>query len=317
MSQDHHSRPGIYLIDTRGITVAELLVAMAVSLVFLSGAFAAFVQILRATEKAEAHMEAINNARASLELMAMDIKVATLDTTQTAQDFTGRDNHLTYGDGIDNDDDGSVDEEYFDGEDNDSDWTLSDDNHSVIDGMLERWFHVGAPDLGDYHVDEDCTFDQDALAFRIFPHPLDPLNREVHVTYEIGTYEDESNVLIRRVRYISPDLTVQEEESPLAFNVLSLNFLYWDPNQAPPRWVSFWEGFNAAQFPDPGIELPVAVFISVTVYAGTDPIDLYDPGEPIETVSLSTVANIEQVLNDERYRQSVGNISLKMRTSTK
>ena len=133
----------------------ELLVAMAVIAAFLSGVIAAFIQILKASERAEATVDAVNNARAALETMANDIKSASIDPSQIPQHFFGIDARLGSGDGIDNDRDGLIDEEIFNGLDDDGDWSLADDNHAIINGFIERSAFVGVPDLGDFRVDEE------------------------------------------------------------------------------------------------------------------------------------------------------------------
>jgi hypothetical protein len=45
----------------------------------------------------------------------------------------------------------------------------------------------------------------------------------------------------------------------------------------------------------------VSVLVSITVYAGKKPLEQVDPAEPLETVTLSTVVNIEQVLASPQY----------------
>ena len=285
----------------RGMTLLEILVALAVALAFLSGVIAAFIQILRVSDRSQAQVEAANNARAALEIIANDIKLASIDSRQKEQVFRGSFAPLTYGDGIDNDGDGVIDEEYFDADDNDIDWTILDDNHTNIEMILfERPLYVAAPDPGDFHVNEDCVFNTDRLRFWIFPGLL--TERNEIITYEIGSYEGEQNVLLRTVAYYQDRLFLEEITSPLAFNVLSLNFLYWDPNRPRPVWVVDWNGQEAATFPLPGIEIPVAVYVNITVYSGSLPIEQVQPFNPIETVSLSTIVCIEQVLRDTRYR---------------
>lgn len=284
----------------RAMTLLEILVALAVALAFLSGVIAAFIQILRVSDRSQAQVEAANNARAALEVIANDIKLASIDTRQKEQVFTGISAPLSYGDGIDNDGDDVIDEEFFDADDNDLDWTGVDDNHINIEMiMFERPLYVAAPDPGDFHVNEDCLFNHDRLRFWIFPGLL--TERNEIITYEIGTYEGEPNVLLRTVAYYQDRLFLDEVTSPLAFNVLSLNFLYWDPNRPTPVWVVDWNGQEAASFPPPGIELPVAVYINLTVYSGTRPLELFQPGDPVETISLGTIVCIEQVLRDSRY----------------
>jgi hypothetical protein len=68
------------------------------------------------------------------------------------------------------------------------------------------------------------------------------------------------------------------------------------------NWVTSWDSLYAPMFPDPQIELPVAVHISITVYSGTEPFREYRAGQKVETTTLETVVNIEQVLKDERYQ---------------
>lgn len=293
------------------MTLVELLVAIAVASVFLSGVFAAFIQILKATDRAEAQIEAVNDARSALEIMAIDIKSARIDPTQKPQQFLGVNNHLTFGDGIDNDNDGRIDEEYINSVDEDGDWIFADDNHTVIGGIVERPTYYNHPDFGDFHVDEDFKFDQDSLTIAIFPDPFFPTPRTQTITYEIGSYEGEPRVLLRRVVYYEDGIPQSQTVSPLAFNVLSLNFLYWDPNSDPPQWREDWDGPNAGLFPPPGIELPVAVFISITIYSGTNPLEQYRPGDPLETTTLYTIVNIEQVLHDARYIAKMREISMK------
>jgi type II secretory pathway pseudopilin PulG len=292
--------------STRAMTFLELLVAVAIALVFMGGVIAAFIQILRATNLAEVKLDAVNNARAALEMMAIDIKAAWIDPRQTLQYFLGEDHPLSYGNGLDDDQDGNVDEELFNGRDDDytgPDWNFArDDRHATAGGVYERPFAVSGPDLGDGHVDEDCKFDLDRLIFRIFPDPNNPTSRDDLITLEVGTFEGEQHVLVRRIIHApsSPNRSVEVE--PLAFNVMSVHLLYWDPNRIPPDWTTSWNSFDAPRFVQPGIELPVAVFIAVTVYADTKPIEQYKPGDPIQTVTLQTVVNIEQVLKDQRYQ---------------
>lgn len=297
---------------SKGMTLLELLVAAAIAMVFLGGVVAAFIQILRATNLTEAKLEAVNNARAALEMMAIDIKAARIDPRQPVQYFVGEDYVLSYGNGLDDDGDRVVDEEIFNGRDDDytgPDWNVTrDDRHAVVGGLFERQFYVNGPDLGDGHVDEDCRFDLDRLTFRIFPDPNNPLSRDVLITFEVGTFEGEEHVLLRRIVHnpSSPNRLV--ELAPIAFNVMSLHFLYWDPNRIPPDWTTVWNSFLAPRFVQPGIELPIAVFMAVTVYADTKPIEQYQAGDPIQTITLQTVVNIEQVLKDQRYQAHLLNL---------
>lgn len=286
------------------VTLFELLVAITITGIFLTGVMEAFVYIIRSSEEAETKLESVTNARAALDTMSMEIKTARIDTRRPIQFFYGISDDFPYGDAIDNDQDNRVDEEVRDGHDNDGDYSvLDDDSHvSLGGGLYERKDLVNFPDLGDRHIDEDCRFSNDTLEFITFPDPNNPGFREKNIRYQVTTYDGQPNVLVRRVLYNphDPDLRY-EEQDPLAFNVLSLNFLYWDPNRSPMDWITTWDSLYAPMFPDPQIELPVAVHISITVYSGTEPFQEYRPGQRIDTITLQTVVNIEQVLKDERY----------------
>ena len=289
----------------RAVTLIEMLVAIAIAGIFLAGVLESFVYIIRTAEKSEVELEALTNARAALDIMSREIKSARIDPRRPIQFFHGQNEDLAYGDAIDNDEDGNVDEEIRDGDDNDADSDLpADDQHVVITGAYaEREDLRGFPDLGDVDVDEDCRFSNDILEFLTFPDPDNPGFREKNIRYEIKDFDGQSNVLVKHVTYNPNDPEIRyEEEDPIAFNVLSLSFLYWDPNRIPMNWVTSWDSLYAPMFPDPQLELPVSVHISVTVYAGTDPFQEYQPGDPVETVVMETVINIEQVLKDERYR---------------
>lgn len=286
-----------------GITFVEFIVALAMAAAFLGGVLAAFSQIIKASNQAQIRMDATNSGRAALEMMARDIKMARFDWSYFQYYFLGINNHLSYGDGIDNDNDGQIDEEYADAVDNDYDWVSGrDDNHSFVNGYYERQRLVGLPDLGDFLVDEDCRFDQDYLRFAIdliYINSEIPLGRAV--TYQIGEFEGEKNVLMRTVTYYGWGPT-REEIAPLAFNVLSLNFLYWTANGTQPYWVEAWDASQYSSFAPPGLELPASVYIQISLYAGDLPIEQYRPGEPVEVTTLSTVADIETIINDVRYR---------------
>jgi len=289
----------------RGVTLTELLVAIAISGIFLAGVMEGFMYILRASENAEAELEAVTNARAALETMSMEIKAARIDPRRPIQFFHGLSQDAAYGDGVDNDMDGRVDEEIHDASDNDGDYTSSEDDlHTNFGGgLFERKDLVNFPDLGDRHIDEDCRFANDILEFITFPDPNNPGYREKTIRYSISIFDSQPNVLVRHVVYNphDPD-TRYAEDDPIAFNVLSLSFLYWDPNRIPMNWITAWDSLYAPMFPDPQLELPAAVHISITVYSGTEPFTAYRPGQKVETITLESMVNIEQVLKDERYQ---------------
>ena len=289
-----------------GMTFVEVMVAVAVSLAFLSGVLAAFIQIIHTSDISSARLKAVNNARSALEIMSIDLKAARLKPPGLLQIFEGTDRTLAYGDGVDNDKDGKIDEEIFDGKDNDGDWSAGrDDRHQRLGDSYERSQWVNLPDLGDANVDEDTKFSRDTLTFRVWPEKQRIWARDDVITYEIvddvNTY-GESNVLVRRIKRTYAANYVEEDVSPIAFKVLSLDILYWNPNAERPGWVSEWDTFKSSKFTTSGIELPIAVYLAITVYAGTDDLSKYIPGNKIETITLYTIVNLEQVLNLPAWR---------------
>jgi hypothetical protein len=275
-------------------------VVLAVTSAFLIGVLTAFVQILRASDRSERMSQAYQNARAAVEAIALYVKAARIEPSQPYQYFQGINVHTSSGDRIDNDRDGRVDEELPNGLDDDGDWEATrDDHHIQVGSTYERRLLVGKPDLGDGHVDEDCVFDHDQLSLAIFPDPAIPGSRNEITSFSIGSWENENRVLLQRT-FRDPGSGTAPEVGPLAYNVLSLVLLYWDPNRAEPYWVEEWDAMHGT-FPSPGIQLPAAVSISVIVYSGRVPFEQLGPDQPIETVTASTVVDIESVIHDPRY----------------
>lgn len=290
----------------RAVSLIELMVAVAISLAFLGGVAMAFIQISKAADRAESQQDAIARARAAIERISIDVKQARINPNFPVQFFIGESVALTYGNGKDDDGDGAIDEEVIDGLDNDGDWTPADDRHAVVNGTAERQNWMGTPDLGDGSVDEDFRFNQDTLEFRIYPDPRIPTSRDEIVRYEIGTFDGEDNVLMRTLVRNPGDLTEETFSEPLAFQVLSLDFLYWNPNvevDGVPYWVTTWDATTTLTGPDPRMPYPIAVYISVTVYADTRPFETYNAGEVVDTLTVNTVVNIEQMLKDTRWQR--------------
>lgn len=292
-------------ISSKSMTLVEVLIAIAISLAFLSSVLVAFMQILKTSDISRARLEAINNARSALEIMSIDIKAARINHAVFIQNFLGSNNTLSDGNLIDDDGDGLIDEEVFNGEDDDRDWNAArDDRHISVNGFSERKMYVSQADLGDARVDEDCKFSRDTLRFRIFPDPANPASRDDLISYEvvdnIALY-GEPNVLVRRITRNASSGTAVEEVAPIAFKVLSLDLLYWNPNSLYPTWTSSWDASTFIPFTNQ-IPLPISVYISITIYAGTDDIKKYRLGNKVETITMHTIVNIEQVLNDSRWR---------------
>jgi len=298
MGNGRRRRPG-------GWTLVELLVALAIISTFLAGVFATFIQILKVSDHSERMIEAHENARAAADAIARVLKQTRLDPGGV-RDFRGINVPTLFGNRGDDDNDGRVDEEQPDGLDNDADWFSGrDDRHALIDNLQERPLFVGLADLGDDHVDEDCVLHQDQLRVAVYPDPNNR-NRSETVILLIGSWEGENNVLLQTMLRDDGSGAAQPITAPLAYNVVGLNILYWNANINPPYWVEQWD---AATTPTgPALEYPAAVYVAVSVYAGDVPLDqigALGPRERIETMTATTVVNLEAVLHDPRYEQFV------------
>ncbi len=313
--------PNRFEVRGRAVTLVELLVALAVASIFLVSILFSFTQILRTSEKAEAAVRANNSARSALLYVTRDLAAIRKDTSTPVQTFLLQDRTFAYGDGIDNDGDGIVDEEVYDGIDNDGDWQLADDRHAAIGTYRDRPDFVGFPDLGDAHVDEDCRFGNDRLVIRIPPDPLGGDTRNELITYELGTFENQDHVLMRTVVTNPGGLNSTTVSEPLAFGVLGLDVLAWNVNDDSydgsgrhiPYWTASWDAsqevfpFNKPFGAPDGyapFEFPAAVRVVVTVYSGR--FDLtsigWAPGAAVETLSLGTTVGLEVTLKDLKYQ---------------
>ncbi|HUT23902.1 MAG TPA: hypothetical protein VM492_06145 [Sumerlaeia bacterium] len=255
----------------RAFTFLEILVALLVALVLLTSVIATFITILNLTAKSDAHLVAVANARAALETISMEIKGAALP-------FLGLNDPgglFPGGDGVDNDGDGFVDEEQPDGRnDDEGDWA---DQHAEIGAWAERPDGLDVDDLGDFGVDEDCVFHLDELAFRVAPSS----GPDYDVRYKVAEFQGRERVLVRSIDALST--------SPLAYDVLSFNCLYWNPAAAAPveRWVESWSS---------SLNLPACVAVEITVYADAKPIESYTNGQPVRTVTERSIVNIESMI---------------------
>lgn len=279
------------------LTTLELLIALLFVAAVLGGGIVAFVSLQRHSKQTQARLNALSEARHALFSLSHDLAQAQLGPASSTPPnyFFGANSYLSEGNRKDDDRDGQVDEEVFDGQDNDSDWNTPDDRHAHISGALyERPKGRGFPDLGDAHVDEDTKFTHADLRFRI---PDETTGSVAQIHYYIGSFDGNSNVLIRERTTSSTT-----EAGPIAFNVLSFTALFWDGN-APPGptrgWVTSWDATTL----DPGtqVPLPISVALEVTVYAGTKPLSQVGPSEPLDTMRLTTVVNIEAALNHPNY----------------
>lgn len=290
------------------VTLLEMLASLTIISLFLTGTLSAFVQILKATDQAQASMEAVAMGRTALDSIAVEIKQANFFPGSFL--FEGVNNRTppltpsgaSYGDGVDNDSDGQIDEERMNGIDDDGDWTLASDRHIQVSAFqTERADFVGLPDIGDAQVDEDPLFEGDWIRFIQFADPSDPLPEDREIIYSLGQFDGIDNVLLQTIRRPALSPNAVEEISPLAQNVLSFNALYWQPNGATREWLESWDSSGVEALTPPGIRLPAAVRLTLHIYADPKPFSSYVPGEPIRVQTLTTIITIEQVINDSRY----------------
>ena len=285
----------------RGLTLLELLMAVAIAAVFFSGAALAFVQILRSNDQARARLEALANARHAIDQISVDLKLARtgppalIDNLFRSQTAAG-----PYSGNLRDDDaDNAVDEEVFDGTDTDGDWVLAEHNRHVMiaPGVAERQPLAGIPDHGDANVHEDLAYGLTELVFRAFPASTGGTSREVR--YYVTDYDDEENVLVREVLEIptNPGDPVTSSLAPVAFNVLSFSALYYDADAA--GWTPTWDA--DLRILPATTKLPVSAYLSVTVHADTLPLSGLPAGSDLETVTLTTMVNIESVLASPEY----------------
>lgn len=310
----------------RALSLTEVLVALAISLVFVGSVVTAYIQISRAADRSEAEVRAHVRARTAVDTIARDIRRIRTDPTIPDQEFRLVSSQLAWGDNIDNDGDGAIDEEVIDGFDNDSDWSFADDNHARFGAFAERADYLGVPDLGDFKVNEDFLFSRDVLTFRV---PADPMlgAPAQRITYRVGTFEDEDHVLLREVTTNPGFLFEQTTIEPLVFQVVSFDILAWNANDdvstttigtQRPYWQQDFDS-QTIQFPDvmpigapfgtPPFEFPAAVFIGVTVSAESQPLSEIGGwpigSAPLRTMTLTTVVCIDEVIKSPIYRDYV------------
>jgi type II secretory pathway pseudopilin PulG len=311
----------------RGFTFLEVLVAVAMAMTFLGAFYASFVQLLRVADKNHARLEALRNGRAALMTMTDDIKQISNIGALYVPVLIGLDFPLPYGNGIDDDDDGLIDEEQLNGRDDDGDWTSTSDLHAqfgVVDPMFERFHYTlqgsfGAlygleqDDLGDQDVDEDCVFSRDSAVFRITPTASLPDVLFRTITYTIGPFDGEQHVLIRQsLTEFTPSSGLPSiiSTAPLAFGVLSLDLLYWDPNGDPdpnpsrddrPYWVATWDSTAVSSFDPPMLPLPASIYTRLEIYVGDAHPNSYVGGELVSTMRVEGIINIEDIIGSVLY----------------
>ncbi len=309
----------------RAFTMVEVLVAVAITLLFVGSIAAAFMMTVRASDEAEAIVRANNRARIALEEISQNLRLIARENIFSApfstQTLVLVNQTLAYGDNFDDDFDGLVDEEVVDGRNTDGGFWV--DQHLVVNGFAERPRGVGIPDLGDIGVDEDVRFGQDEITFLIPSRNAPDLKRRI-IRYYIGNYEGEDFVLLRETRLFdgTPGGVLLTE--PIAFDIVGLDILAWDantvgdpPNAVPPYWVESWNALDqrpprkpyGAPEGVPPFDFPASFYIRVTASAETAALaDISDwpfGGRRLKVRWLSTVVTVESVQNDFRYEAYV------------
>lgn len=194
-----------------GLTLAEVLIALTITAIIASSLYITFQTVLGGYNKGKAQVNMAETARAALTRLTDDLRNVAVDSSQPF--LVSNDSSLNKkGDGIDNDRDGSIDEEVRDGKDNDGDYNLATDD---LDG--------DGPDLDDLHIDEDCTYDKDTIDFYTIGGN--------HLVY----YVDTTSRLMRK-----KDAT----EDPIAFSVIEFNVLCWDTTST--AWQQSWNSDSTA-----------------------------------------------------------------------
>lgn len=279
----------------RGLTLIELMLALTMALVVITAVVSVFVQIMGISKKSQRTLEAAANARSAIETLSNEIK--TVDRAPGAVSFLGENVALAKGDGIDNDGDGKIDEEQANGVDDDGDWRAATEENVQISMLRERPGGVNKADLGDPGVDEDDLFKMDRITFKITPTSGSGLISET-IIYEVTKFENRPNTLVRHDQKMKAVGNMTETIAPLAYNVLSFNLLYWNPNATPANqgWREAWDSKAATSAP--GFELPASVFVDIVILDDEVPIENYALGEKVNTFSLKSIINIESVIQD-------------------
>lgn len=299
---------GLSLSARRGLTMMEIIVAVAIILTIMVGVVWSFVELLDSHDRARARMDATANARAAMEVLSRDIKTARNDAGNPGS-FVGQTNSSPGGgDRFDDDGDGDVDEESLNGADDDGSWVLAqDDKHALLSsGSLgqyaERPVFYGAPDLNDGDIDEDLGATSATLEFDIFDSPGEPLNR--HVRFYVGNdFEGTPHTLMREVTGVDPvTSTTVITSGPLCYNVQSFGLLFWNHASAKDSsanpWDTQWPPVTTGSL----TVAPSTVYARISVYAGKPyTLDEVPADQVLEAVTLSTIVNVEAVLADPTY----------------
>jgi hypothetical protein len=239
--------------------------------------------------------EAVRSGRFAIEVISRELAAANTLSASQALRLEGIPGATGEGNRRDDDGDGRRDEERIDGRDNDADATdlhvLLTQGTIAANDVYERHNQLGIFEVGDVGVDEDTLFHRDTLTF---------VNGTTRITYRIQTWEGRENTLVRVRRQLLPPLPEpQDVIDPIAFDVLSLGFAYFDPNWlitgTNQPWVAEW---NSNTNPGP-FRFPPTVRVTISVYSGRLPwadFQALGTDQPIPVVTLSTQVGVESAL---------------------
>jgi type II secretory pathway pseudopilin PulG len=289
----------------------EMTLALAISSIFLTGIYMTFIQISKANRRATTRLEALRSGRAALQTITNDLKHNPQFAGGQGMLF-GVPHKLPYGDGVDNSvpPNLKIDENIFNGTDDDSLTTMgvqtANDRHALIPSstgnFYERPERVGKIDLGDANVGMDVKFGQDFLRFKTATGTA----TTSFTTYFVGSIDGLSNVLLRRSDAFEADGVTTKTlgaASPLAFDVLGFDLLYWNSN-APATdqyWLTSW---NSANIPSIApFTLPASVYVRLTLRADPRPSSATPARSPVETIVLTTIVNIETVIGSASFQR--------------
>jgi type II secretory pathway pseudopilin PulG len=298
--------------------MVEMLVAVAILSVFMSGIYLTYIQVAKTNQVASARLEALRNGRTGLQSLSDELK--SLNDIAGAGLLIGVDPApRAFGDGVDNDGDGRIDEELVNAIDDDPTSppipAAINDRHAVLNGpggLRERPLGIDVSELGDEGVDEDAVFGQDRLVFQVTPETPSDIRLKV-VTYAIppGGFDGVQNVLVRQTRIERTDPAnpngppiVEGGLAPIAFDVVGFDLLYWDsnPSAAEQTWLTAWD---STQKIGEKFRLPASVYVRLTLRSDPRPDEAIQDGRPQEVVTLSTVVNIESVIGSPLFERPI------------
>lgn len=160
--------------------------------------------------------------------------------------------------------------------------------------------------------EEDALFVTRSQFFQTYAGTGLDYDQEIVGYYIADVFDGDANVL---VRHTTRTLTGSEVSTvtlaPIAYNVLSFDLQYWDPNSLPSTPLTYdhyWrDEWDPANYITKTFKLPASIRIEVDVYAGRKPFEAVDLStETPTTITMTTIVNNENVLGDPAFRGQGG-----------